>query len=70
MANPKLSTAKLIKYQSVLWVIDDTSQVVHDILRELGILLNYIDRFRGALQNDQLLDENNNLMVEEQMLLL
>jgi hypothetical protein len=65
-----LSTAKLIKYQSVLWVIDDTSQVVHDILRELGILLNYIDRFRGALQNDQLLDENNNLMVEEQMLLL
>jgi hypothetical protein len=40
------------------------------IFSELGILLNYIDRFRGALQNDQLLDENNNLMVEEQMLLL
>jgi hypothetical protein len=58
-----------IKYHSILWVIDDTSQVVHDIFRELGIMINYIGRFRGALQNDHL-GEYSNLMVEEQTLLL
>lgn len=58
-----------IEYHSILWVIDDTSQVVHDIFRELGIMFNYIDRSRDALQNNEL-DEYSNLMVEEHTLLL
>jgi hypothetical protein len=57
-----------IKYHSILWVIDDISQILHDIFRELGIMVNHIDRFRGVLQDDQL-GEYSNLMVEEHTLL-
>jgi hypothetical protein len=58
-----------IKKHPILWVVNDTSQAIYDILGELGIMLDYVDRSRDALENNQL-DGYGNTIVEEQTLFL